>query len=315
MAVIRSRRCIWLGVLALLATSPAWANASWGHFSGLRPGIQVGVVVLTLGVETLVFVLATGLPWLRTAYAVILANVLSGIIGLVFLEAFFHPVFVPFMVGLTCLIEAPILVGGANRYLRRTRGLFPRPGERRRRPWLGLIAANVLSATLAMAYVFTLVPTQDLRGPRGARGADVLAAVAKDLPQVAHREDRSLRSALAEGTLPPYPLRRLVSRWEAVFDVAPKWAPWSQLRRLPAYEVGEVPEILDIAGTGRPLAWTGGPYLHGRRGIIFADGSYRTMSEREFRTLNAIPQPPPPWLTELLKETPSPPRSSPTPSR
>ena len=58
-------------------------------------------------------------------------------------------------------------------------------------------------------------------------------------------------------------------------------------------------------GQGKPMIWTGGPYLRGQRGVVFTDGSYQSMSEREFRELNAVAQPLPQWLTDALDKLPA----------
>ena len=311
------RRYAWIGVLALLATSPAWANYSWGAFTLFRPGVQLGIVLLTLVSETVVFAWLAAVPWLTSAIAVAGANLLSGLMGMVFLEPnLVRPQLLIAAVPISCLLEAIVLVPTAEAHRKRAYGLWPPPHAPASHPWFAVLVANVVSFALALGYVAVLFHGHQMplvvhgREPHMRSHAHVIATIAQ-------RDDRGLRLAMADGKGPVY-IFRDCARTEAVtVDIAPAWAPWAQLRTVRRYEVGEVPDVLDPPESGgRPMIWTGAPWVNGRRAVIFTDGSFRIMSEREFRKLGAVARPLPGWLVAAMRmpATLSPRAGTPPPS-
>ena len=300
-----------LGALALLASSPAWANYSWGAFTIFRPGVQLGIVLLTLISETVVFAWLARVPWLTSAVAVVGANLLSGAVGMVLLEPnYLNLPLLAIAFVVSCLFEAIVLIPVAEGH--RWRWSDGRCGY----PWGALFAANLVSLLLSVGYVQVLYRGHSM--PLVVQsGEPRVRSYAHEIELVAKRPDRSLRVVLLAGKGPAYALRACYRRGRpSVVDVAPAWAPWAQLRTLPLYEIGAVPEVLDAPGSGgRPFIWTGGPWVNGRRAVIFTDGSFQVMSERQFRKLGAVPQPPPDWFVQALARPPtqSPPSGTPRP--
>ena len=107
-----------------------------------------------------------------------------------------------------------------------------------------------------------------------------------------HAKGVELRRLCERGSISTFFLKRVVESTHPVpLDVAPAWLPWAQMRMVREYE-SALPKRLDAEGQGRPMVWTGGPYLGGRRGVIFTDGRFELMGEREFRSLGAMPRAP-----------------------
>lgn len=307
MGLSRLRWVSFVGFAMVLA-APAWANYSWGAFTLFRPGVQLALVLLTLASETLVFRWLARVPWLTSALAVTGANLLSGLAGLVFMEPNYLEVpLLAIAFAVSCFLEAIVLIPVAESHRWR-----PLDGPSSH-PWAALIVANLVSVLLCAGYVE--VAFHGNRMPLIVRGRPLdMRSFAHEIESAAQHPDHSLRLAVESRSGPAHVFRQCASTAAVTVDIAPAWAPWAQLRTGPRYGIGEVPELLDPPGSGgRPLIWTGAPWVDGRRGVVFTDGNFRVMSEREFRQLHAVPRPLPQWLVQALQQRPPPGRSEPRP--
>ena len=288
---MKSPRILGTLLLAALLTSPAWANYSWGQMGMFRPGIQLALVLLALITEIVVIRLITGMSWGWSAIATATANAVSGFLGMVLTAGqanLTEPAQLFVLIIPSLIIEAPIIVSFAASHSPR---LQPRHWA-----FIAAIPANVLSAGLCFGYLWL-----NYRGEEQPiawdEGANMRLRGSMPGGSVLGNPDEGLR--------PNHIFRRLsVSQNEISLDVAPPWLPWAQFRPMRRYESGHIPKALAPEGQGAPMVWTGGRYLQGRRGVLFSDGSLKYLTESEFRTLNAVPQPFPQWLVEHLKKPP-----------
>jgi len=261
-----------------------------------RPGIQLGMVVLVLAVEIVVIRLMTQMSWATAAIAAASANLVSGFFGRALGSdvrltepAQLFPLIIP-----STIIEALVVVPFARRRSRR-------PGQRGYWAFIGVLVANILSASVCVGYLW-LNYRSEPQPVLGREGWAMLGS-AGALRRAARDHEGSVPDAIAESRAAAS-LFLLATRQNGprLLDVAPLWLPWSQRRWLAFYETGEIPEKLAAEGQGKPMIWTGAVYLNGRRVVVFSDGSSKLVTESEFHNLNAVPRPVPQWLTELLKE-------------
>lgn len=293
-------------LLAVLLTSPAWANYGWGQMGMFRPGIQLSIVLLALITEITIIRLITRMSWGWAAIATVTANAVSGLLGSVFVgqarltEPELFVLIIP-----SLIIEAPIIISFAASQSPR---LQPRHWA-----FIAAIPANVLSAGVCFGYLWLNYRGEEQ--PIIGREGWAMHLAASTLRE---RYWGSIIGDPEEGLRPRHIFRRLGDAQDEVsLDVAPPWLPWAQFRPARLYESGHIPRTLAPKGQGAPMVWTGGPYLQGRRGVLFSDGEVEFMTEREFRKLDAMPQPLPQWLVEHIKKPPptlSPPGEIPRPS-
>lgn len=292
---MKSPRILGMLLLAALLTSTAWANYSWGQMGMFRPGIQLALVLLALITEIVVIRLITGMSWGWSAIATATANAVSGFLGLVLTAGqakLTEPAQLFVLIIPSLIIEAPIIISFAASHSPR---LQPRHWA-----FIAAIPANVLSAGMCFGYLWLNYRGEEQ--PIIGREGWAMYISASTLRE---RYEGSIIGDAQLGFRPSHIFRRLSeSQDEVSVDVAPPWLPWAQFRPVRRYESGHIPKTLAPEGQGAPMVWTGGRYLQGRRGVLFSDGSLKYLTESEFRTLNAVPQPFPQWLVEHLKKPP-----------
>ncbi|MCE5240626.1 hypothetical protein LLH23_19370 [bacterium] len=292
-------RRAWFVAALVFFSTPVWANYSWGQMGQFRPGIQAAIVVLVLAVEWLVIWLMTRMSWLAALITTVGANALSGLIGYAVVGAMqlTDPQQLFVLVIPSVIIETSVVLPCA-------RSSSERPSHRAHWAFIAVIVANVLSA--AVSFGFLQLNYGSEPQPIFGREGWMLAGGAYFLRSTAPKHGGSIRSAVTDTSSTPMMFRAAVgSRGKALLDVAPPWLPWSRRAWVAPYQVGGVPDRLAPDGQGQPMLWTGGPYLQGRRGVVFTDGSFRLMSEREFCKLGAVPHPPPDWLVQAVERSPT----------
>lgn len=282
---MKVKACYWVPGLALLTAAPAWANYSWGQMGQFRPGIQLGIVVLVLVTEVLVIKPLLRMNWPISALAVVLANAASALVGSILLGG--QPGFADLRLLLVFAIPSTVIEFAIVGQF--AAGHSSLDDYRHRGHWtfIAVLAANLLSALVSFGYIHANYRGHAQPLPRVERGR---------MRSAAHQIAEAYGSGREAGTLELVP--RLVHLTKpsgpidvAPIDVAPPWLPWAVMRPALRYE-SALPRRLDPPGNGRPMVWTGAPYLNGLRGVIFTDGRYEEMSEGDFRKLGAVPAPP-----------------------
>ena len=283
---MKLKACYWVPALALLTAAPAWANYSWGKIMVFRPGIQLGIVVLVLLTETLVVRVVVQMPWKTTALAVIAANAVSGGLGYVFLFGdvhFTNPISLLYMAIPSTVIE--FLVVNAI-----VRNASARPSHCAEWTFIGVLAANLLSALVTFGYLYANYGgrQQPILWSDGVR----MRCLGSNFRLGSQGYEAELQALCVHNEYVAASLRRVLEHAQPEpFDVAPPWLPWAQMRLAPRYE-SALPQRLDPQGRGRPMIWTGAPYFVGQRGVLFSDGHFETVSESHFKQLGVRPSPP-----------------------
>lgn len=284
MSLIGKYRYCAVALAATLAV-PVWANYSWGQMGQFRPGIQLGIVMLVLLAEVLVVRGITRMTWGVTAAAVAGGNLLSWGVGTVLVLGVnsADPLALLGFAFPSTLLEAMIV----GEVARRRSSL-----ERHRAEWAvaAVLVANLFSAMVTYSYVWA-----NYRGnsqPLSRIEASRMSSVAHTIRQGVQGGDTDLRAACERNGMAAALLGRAGSNAANVLrDVAPAWLPWAQMRMVREYE-SALPKCLDAEGQGRPMVWTGAPYFAGKRGVIFTDGRFELLGEREFSRLGAVPRAP-----------------------
>lgn len=274
---MKLKACYWVPTVALLAAAPAWANYSWGQIGQFRPGIQLGIAVLVLVTEVLVIKPLVRMSWGVTTAAVVGANLLSAILGFFFVYDinFTHVGELVAAAIPTTVIEFMVVASVAEKH-------SGRPRYRAHWAFVAVFAANLLSALVTFGYLYANYRGHEQPLSRVERAR---------MGSAAHQIAEACRSGHEAGTLELLPRLISMRKLPAPIDLAPSWLPWARMRLTPRYE-SAIPKRLDPPGKGRPMVWTGAPYLAGERGVIFTDGRFEMMSERAFRQLGAVPSPP-----------------------
>jgi hypothetical protein len=287
----RSRYC--LPIAALLAAAPAWANFSWGQLGQFRPGIQLSIVLLVLLAEIAVIKPMMQMSWAVTAAAVTGANLVTGVMGSYLIHSikFTHLDQLAILVIPSTIIEFLIINNIARQW-------SPRQGQRGEWAFIGVLAANLLSALVTYGYVYVNYGSED--HPLAVREGTYMSYVGDVLSRNRLEGDLEVPVAMRETPMVAH-LARMATRSGAQrpFDVASRWLPWAVMRPAQQFE-SAIAERLDTPERARAMIWTGAPYFAAKRGVIFSDGSYRLVSEREFRQLNAVPAPPPESVRRAL---------------
>jgi len=276
----------WVPGLALLAAVPAWANYSWGQIGQFRPGIQLGIVVLVLVAEVLVVKPLLQMNWRMTALAVVLANAVSAFLGSVLIAGMADFTNMRHLLALTIpstIVEFIVIGAFAQAY-------SGRDHQRAHWTFVAAFAANLLSALVTFGYLYA-----DYRGgeqPIPFREAGRMQYLGKVLATGFEDHGGSIAAICADNKTSAGFLAGFTTPGQSrLFDVAPPWLPWAQLRLAPCYE-SAIPARLEPPGRGRPMVWTGAPCFAGKRGVIFSDGRFEMVAEKAFRQLGASPAPP-----------------------